>query len=187
MSVKPDHWIRHMATKEGMIEPFESNAISKRVISYGVSAYGYDMRLADEFHFPIATSDQVIDPKKKSSLKYEIVHADSVVIPAGGSVLGCSVEYFRIPRDVLAICFGKSTYARCGILPHITPLEPEWEGLVTMKIFNVSPQPVRIHAKEGIAQVVFIGADEICETSYKDKGGKYQGQAQVTGAKIASK
>ncbi len=173
-----------MAEEHKMIEPFEPNAVGKGVVSYGVSAYGYDMRLADEFQFPTASPDEVVDPKKRSSLQYENVRADTVVIPAGGSVLGRSLEYFRIPRDVLVFCFGKSTYARCGVLPHITPLEPEWEGVVTMKIFNVSPQPVRIHAREGIAQIVFVGADEICETSYKDKGGKYQGQKSITAAKV---
>ncbi len=173
-----------MATEHGMIEPFEPNAVGKGVISYGVSAYGYDMRLADEFQFPQLDEGQVLDPKKKSSLKYESARADSVVIPAGGSVLGRSLEYFRIPRDVLVLCFGKSTYARCGVLPHITPLEPEWEGVVTMKIFNVSSQPVRLYAHEGIAQIVFVSADEVCETSYKDKGGKYQGQKTITTAKV---
>jgi len=185
MGVKPDHWIRKMATEQAMIEPFESEGISQGVVSYGVSAYGYDMRLADEFQFPLAPETQVIDPKDKASLKYEASQADSVVIPAGGSVLARSLEYFRIPRDVLALCFGKSTYARCGVFPHVTPLEPEWEGLVTMKIFNVSPHPVRLHAHEGIVQVVFVGADDVCETSYKDKGGKYQGQKGITTAKIS--
>jgi len=173
-----------MALKHRMIEPFAPDGVQKDVISFGVSAYGYDMRLADEFQFPLASKDQILDPKDKASLRYEAVQAESVVIPAGGSVLGRSLEYFRIPRDVLVFCFGKSTYARCGVLPHITPLEPEWEGVVTMKIFNVSPQPVRIYANEGIAQIVFVGADEICETSYKDKGGKYQGQTTITAAKI---
>lgn len=184
MGVKPDHWIRKMATEARMIEPFEPQQVSEGVVSYGVSAYGYDMRLANEFQFPLEPDEQVIDPKNKQSLKYEPTQADSVVIPAGGSVLGRSLEYFRIPRDVLVFCFGKSTYARCGVLPHVTPLEPEWEGVVTMKIFNVSPHPVRIHANEGIAQIVFVGADGICETSYKDKGGKYQGQKTITQAKI---
>lgn len=184
MSVKPDHWIREQAQENGMIEPFEPGQVRDGVISYGISAYGYDMRLGRDFQFPQLGPDQVLDPKEAKSLQYEEVEADSVVIPAGGSVLGRSLEYFRIPRDVLAICFGKSTYARVGVLPHITPLEPEWEGIVTMKIFNVSGQPVRLHAEEGIAQVVFIGADGICETSYADKGGKYQGQRTITKARI---
>jgi len=168
-----------------MITPFAAEAVSQGVVSYGVSAYGYDMRLADEFQFPLEPSSQVIDPKDKTSLRYEPVQAESIVIPANGSVLARSLETFRIPRDVLALCFGKSTYARCGVFPHVTPLEPEWEGVVTMKIFNVSPHPVRLHAFEGIVQVVFVGADEVCETSYKDKGGKYQGQTGITAAKIS--
>lgn len=184
MGVKPDYWIRKQAEEHGMIEPFELGQVRAGVISYGVSAYGYDMRLGREFHFPKLGPDQVLDPKTVQSLQYEAVCADSVVIPPNSSVLGCSLEYFRIPRDVLAICFGKSTYARVGILPHITPLEPEWEGIVTMKIFNMSAQAVRIYAAEGIAQVVFIGADGLCETSYADKGGKYQGQQSITTAKL---
>ena len=185
MGVKPDHWIRKMATEAGMIEPFAAEGVNRGVVSYGVSAYGYDMRLADEFHFPLEPEGQIIDPKDKASLRYEASRAESIVLPAGGSLLARSLEYFRIPRDVLALCFGKSTYARCGVFPHVTPLEPEWEGVVTMKIFNVSSHPVRIYAHEGIVQVVFVGADEICETSYKDKGGKYQGQKTITAAKIA--
>lgn len=184
MGVKPDHWIRKMVSEERMIEPFEAGQVREGVISYGVSAYGYDMRLGSEFHFPKETAEEIIDPKQCDSLQYEIVHADSVVIPANSSVLARSLEFFRIPRDVLALCFGKSTYARCGILPHITPLEPEWEGIVTMKIFNVSSHPVRIHAAEGISQVVFVSADSICETSYRDKKGKYQGQQEITKARV---
>ncbi len=174
-----------MAETADMITPFAPEGVNEGVISYGVSAYGYDMRLADEFLIPQVASNAIIDPKNKQSFQYEELKADSVVIPAGGSILGRTVEYFKIPRDVLVFCFGKSTYARCGVLTHITPLEPEWEGVVTMKIFNVSPQPVKVYANEGIAQIVFVGADEICETSYKDKGGKYQGQKGVTAAKIA--
>jgi dCTP deaminase len=186
MGVKPDRWIRKMALEKGMIEPFESNQVSKGVVSFGTSAYGYDMRLGTEFHLPELNGQKIIDPKNKDSLHYNVIEAEEVVVPAHGSVLARSLEYFRIPRDVLVFCFGKSTYARCGIMPHITPLEPEWEGVVTIKIFNVSPFPVRLHAREGIAQVVFVGADEICQTSYKDKGGKYQDQTKVTHAKIAS-
>jgi dCTP deaminase len=185
MGVKPDHWIRKMADEARMIEPFEPTAVSQGVISYGVSAYGYDMRLANEFHFPLAPSSEVVDPKDKRSLQYEVAHADSAVIPGNGSVLARSLEYFRIPRDVLALCFGKSTYARCGVFPHVTPLEPEWEGTVTMKIFNVSAHPVRLHAGEGIVQVVFVSADSVCETSYRNKAGKYQGQQSITHAKIS--
>lgn len=184
MSVKPDHWIREQAEKNKMIEPFEPQGISQGVVSYGVSAYGYDMRLADEFFFPKEPDEKIIDPKNEESFKYEVARADSVIIPANSSILARSLEYFRIPRDVLALCFGKSTYARCGVFPHVTPLEPEWEGVVTMKIFNVSPYPVRLYAQEGIVQVVFVGADALCETSYKDKGGKYQGQTGITAAKI---
>ncbi len=184
MGVKPDHWIRKMAKEAGLIEPFAPEQVGQGVISYGVSAYGYDMRLGDEFHFPIKPETEVIDPKQSKSLQYEVVTAESVVVPPHGSVLARSLEYFRIPRDILALSFGKSTYARCGVLPNITPLEPEWEGIVTMKIFNVSDHPVRLYANEGIAQVLFIAADEICTTSYRDKKGKYQGQTTITKAKV---
>jgi dCTP deaminase len=176
---KNDSWIREMAAK-GMIEPFQESFKRKGVISSGVSSYGYDMRVAHEFKIFKAPSGGIVDPKVGSSDFFEDFRGDICVIPAGAYALGRSVEYFRIPRDVLAICFGKSTYARCGIVVNVTPLEPEWEGHVTISISNTSSLPVKIYANEGIAQVLFLSADQACEISYADRAGKYQAQQGIT-------
>jgi dCTP deaminase len=182
--VKPDSWIIKMSQEKGMIEPFEASQVRDGKISFGVSCYGYDMRVADEFKMPVATT--VTDPKNHASADFREVKADSgyIDIPAHSYVLGRSVEYFRIPRDILTICFGKSTYARCGVIVNVTPFEPEWEGYVTMSISNTSPVPVRVYANEGIAQVLFLEASEVCTVSYADKKGKYQAQKTITHAKI---
>lgn len=184
MGLKPDHWIRKMAAEKGMIEPFADNQVRQGVISYGVSSYGYDMRVADEFKIYNNHSSAVMDPKHinpESMLDYT---GDICVIPPNSFALGRSVEYFRIPRQVLTICLGKSTYARCGIIVNVTPFEPEWEGYVTLEISNTGPSPARIYANEGIAQVLFFVADEACDTSYADKKGKYQSQKTIVLPKL---
>ena len=180
--VKPDTWIRKMALEHGMIEPFAESISGNGVISYGLSAYGYDMRISNEFK--IFSGNGPIDPKNQSSDMYEDITADVLELPAHSSALGRSVEYFRIPRDVITITFGKSTYARCGVLLNVTPFEPEWEGYVTISILNASDYPVKLYGGEGIAQVLFLGGDGICETSYADKKGKYQAQKDITISKI---
>jgi len=180
MSIKSDRWIREMATSQGMIEPFEEKQVRTDVISYGLSSYGYDMRVADEFRIFHNALSPVVDPKafdERSFVEYE---GDVCLIPPNSFVLARSVEYFRIPRDVLTLCVGKSTYARCGIITNVTPFEPEWEGFVTLEISNTTPLPARIYANEGIAQVLFFESDEPCEVSYSDKKGKYQAQRGVT-------
>lgn len=180
MSIKSDRWIREMATSTGMIEPFEEKQIRTDVISYGLSSYGYDMRVADEFRIFHNALSPVVDPKafdERSFVEYE---GDVCLIPPNSFALARSVEYFRIPRDVLTLCVGKSTYARCGIITNVTPFEPEWEGFVTLEISNTTPLPARIYANEGIAQVLFFESDESCEVSYRDKKGKYQAQRGVT-------
>ncbi len=180
MSIKSDRWIREMATSQGMIEPFVEKQIRTDVISYGLSSYGYDMRVADEFRIFHNALSPVVDPKafdERSFVEYE---GDVCLIPPNSFALGRSVEYFRIPRDVLTLCVGKSTYARCGIITNVTPFEPEWEGFVTLEISNTTPLPARIYANEGIAQVLFFESDEPCEVSYNDKKGKYQAQRGVT-------
>ena len=180
MSIKSDRWIRQMATSQGMIEPFEEKQVRTDVISYGLSSYGYDMRVADEFRIFHNALSPVVDPKafdERSFVEYE---GDVCLIPPNSFVLARSVEYFRIPRDVLTLCVGKSTYARCGIITNVTPFEPEWEGFVTLEISNTTPLPARIYANEGIAQVLFFESDEPCEVSYSDKKGKYQAQRGVT-------
>ena len=184
MGLKSDHWIRKMAAEKGMIEPFADNQVRQGVISYGVSSYGYDMRVADEFKIYNSHNSTVMDPKHidpKSMLDYK---GDICVIPPNSFALGRSVEYFRIPRQVLTICLGKSTYARCGIIVNVTPFEPEWEGYVTLEISNTGPSPARIYANEGIAQVLFFVADEACDTSYADKKGKYQSQKTIVLPKL---
>ncbi|MEE9578577.1 MAG: dCTP deaminase [Gemmatimonadota bacterium] len=180
MSIKSDRWIREMATSQGMIEPFVEKQIRTDVISYGLSSYGYDMRVADEFRIFHNALSPVVDPKafdERSFVEYE---GDVCLIPPNSFALARSVEYFRIPRDVLTLCVGKSTYARCGIITNVTPFEPEWEGFVTLEISNTTPLPARIYANEGIAQVLFFESDEPCEVSYNDKKGKYQAQRGVT-------
>ena len=180
MSIKSDRWIREMATSTGMIEPFEEKQVRTDVISFGLSSYGYDMRVADEFRIFHNALSPVVDPKafdERSFVEYE---GDVCLIPPNSFALARSVEYFRIPRDVLTLCVGKSTYARCGIITNVTPFEPEWEGFVTLEISNTTPLPARIYANEGIAQVLFFESDEPCEVSYSDKKGKYQAQRGVT-------
>jgi dCTP deaminase len=181
--VKNDRWIREMAQK-GMIRPFNSRGIKRGAISSGISSYGYDMRIADEFKIFIPVGQPVVDPKNFDAGSLADFRGDVCIVPPHSFVLGKSLEYFTIPRDVLVICLGKSTYARCGIIVNVTPLEPEWEGYVTIEISNTGPLPVRLYAHEGIAQLIFIQASEICEKSYADKKGKYQAQKKITLAKV---
>ena len=184
MSIKSDKWIRHMAAEKGLIEPFQSNQIrevkGERVISYGTSSYGYDIRCADEFKIFTNINSAVVDPKNFDSNSFVDLKADVCIIPPNSFALARTVEYFRIPRDILTICLGKSTYARCGIIVNVTPLEPEWEGHVTLEFSNTTPLPAKIYANEGVAQVLFLQSDEVCETSYADRGGKYMRQTGVT-------
>ena len=184
MGLKPDHWIRKMALEQGMIEPYADNQVRDGVISYGVSSYGYDIRVADEFKIFTNVYSAVVDPKHfdtKSMVDYK---GEICVIPPNSFALARTIEYFRIPRDVLTVCLGKSTYARCGIIVNVTPFEPEWEGYVTLEISNTTPLPARIYAREGIAQVLFFQADEVCEVSYADKKGKYQKQEAIVLPKL---
>ena len=186
MSIKSDKWIRRMALEHGMIEPFVERQIrgegDDRVISYGVSSYGYDVRCADEFKVFTNINSATVDPKNFDEKSFVDVKSDVCIIPPNSFALARTVEFFRIPRDVLTICLGKSTYARCGIIVNVTPLEPEWEGHVTLEFSNTTTLPAKIYANEGVAQMLFFqaDADDICETSYKDRGGKYQGQTGVT-------
>ncbi len=179
MGLKPDHWIRKMAQEQGMIEPYVDKQVRTGVISYGVSSYGYDVRVANEFKIFTNVYSATVDPKNfdpKSMVDFE---GDICTIPPNSFALARTVEYFKIPRKVLTICLGKSTYARCGIIVNVTPFEPEWEGFVTLEISNTTPLPARIYANEGIAQVLFFEADDVCETSYADKKGKYQNQQTI--------
>jgi len=182
MSIKSDRWIRRMARNHQMIEPFVDGQVRAGAISYGVSSYGYDMRVADEFRIFTNVLSAVVDPKHFDEKSFVEWKGDICVVPPNSFALARSVEYFRIPRNVLTICVGKSTYARCGIITNVTPFEPEWEGHVTLEISNTTPLPARIYANEGICQVLFFEADDddICETSYADKKGKYQAQRGVT-------
>ncbi|MCK4657729.1 MAG: dCTP deaminase [candidate division Zixibacteria bacterium] len=184
MSVKPDRWIKEMAEKHRMIEPFSDTQVRENVISYGVSSYGYDVRVADEFKVFTNINSDIVDPKNFSATSFVDIKADSVLIPPNSFVLARTVEYFRIPRNILTICLGKSTYARCGIIVNVTPFEPEWEGYATLEVSNTTPLPAKIYANEGIAQIVFFEASEICKVSYKDKKGKYQAQSDITLPKI---
>ncbi len=183
MTVKSDRWIRRMALEHRMIEPFVERQV-RTGISYGLSSYGYDIRVADEFKVFTGGDGTLVDPKRFDPGSFTDVKADTCVIPPNSFVLARTVEYFRIPRDVLTLCLGKSTYARCGVIVNVTPFEPEWEGTATMEISNTTPRPARIYANEGIAQVIFFQSDEPCETSYADKRGKYQAQVAVTPPKI---
>ena len=179
MGLKPDHWIIRMAREQRMIEPFQEGQVRDGVISYGVSSYGYDIRVADEFKIFTNVYSAVVDPKHFDSASMIDFHGQVCVIPPNSFALARTVEYFRIPRSVLTICVGKSTYARCGIIVNVTPFEPEWEGFVTLEISNTTPLPARIYANEGIAQVLFFEADEGCTVSYADKKGKYQKQQTI--------
>ncbi|HXF58860.1 MAG TPA: dCTP deaminase [Candidatus Saccharimonadales bacterium] len=184
MSIRCDNWIRRMAAEHKMIEPFERDQVrevgGQRVISYGTSSYGYDVRCADEFKIFTNINSTIVDPKKFDEKSFVDIRADVCIIPPNSFALARTVEYFRIPRNVLTICVGKSTFARCGIIVNVTPLEPEWEGHVTLEFSNTTTLPAKIYANEGIAQMLFFEADEVCSTSYKDRGGKYQGQKGVT-------
>lgn len=184
MGLKPDHWIRKMAREYNMIEPFADSQIRNGVISYGVSSYGYDIRVADEFKIFTNVYSAVVDPKNFDPQSMVDYKGDVCVIPPNSFALARTIEYMRIPRGVLTICLGKSTYARCGIIVNVTPFEPEWEGYVTLEISNTTPLPARIYANEGIAQVLFFEADEQCETSYADKKGKYQKQQTIVLPKL---
>jgi dCTP deaminase len=184
MSIKPDSWIRRMARDHKMIEPFIDTQVRGSAISYGVSSYGYDIRVADEFKIFTNINNTVIDPKNFDPRSFVDVKTDVCIVPPNSFALARTIEYFRIPRDVLTICLGKSTYARCGIIVNVTPFEPEWEGTVTLEISNTTPLPAKIYANEGIAQVLFFQSDEPCEMSYADKKGKYQAQQGVTLPKI---
>ncbi|MGO1394758.1 MAG: dCTP deaminase [Halomonas sp.] len=184
MSIKSDNWIRRMAKSDAMIEPFEAEQVryvnDQRVISYGTSSYGYDVRCADEFKVFTNIHSAIVDPKAFDANSFVDIKGDVCIIPPNSFALARTVEYFRIPRNVLTICLGKSTYARCGIIVNVTPLEPEWEGHVTLEFSNTTNLPAKIYAHEGVAQMLFLESDEVCETSYKDRGGKYMGQRGVT-------
>lgn len=184
MSIKADRWIREMAEKHGMIEPFEPKQVrrhqNQKVISFGTSSYGYDVRCATEFKIFTNIHSATVDPKNFDEQSFVDRTGDTCVIPPNSFALASTIEYFRIPSDVLTICVGKSTYARCGIIVNVTPLEPEWEGHVTLEFSNTTNLPAIIYANEGVAQMLFFQSDEYCETTYKDRGGKYQGQTGVT-------
>lgn len=179
MAIKSDSWIRRMALEHRMIEPFVDGQIREDVISYGLSSYGYDIRVSNEFKIFTNVHSAVVDPKNFNPKSFVDFTGDVCVIPPNSFVLAQTVEYFRIPRDVLTVCVGKSTYARCGLIVNVTPFEPEWEGYVTLEISNTTPLPARIYANEGISQVLFFQSDEICETSYADRKGKYQNQQSI--------
>ena len=177
--IKSDRWIRRQALERGMIKPFEDRQVRKGAISFGLSSYGYDIRIADEFKIFTNINNSIVDPKSFDPRSFVDYQGEVALIPPNSFALGRSVEYFKIPRNVLTICVGKSTYARCGIITNVTPFEPEWEGYVTLEISNTTPLPAKIYANEGIAQVLFFESDEACETSYADRQGKYQGQQGI--------
>ena len=179
-SIKADRWIKQMALEHKMIEPFEDRQVRAGVISYGLSSYGYDIRVADEFKIFTNINSTVVDPKSFDARNFVDLNADVCIIPPNSFALAKTVEYFRIPRDVLTVCVGKSTYARCGLIVNVTPFEPEWEGYVTLEISNTTPLPAKVYANEGIAQVLFFQSDEPCDVSYADKKGKYQKQQGLT-------
>lgn len=184
MSPQPDRWIHQMAQEHGMIEPFVDHLVrqsgGKKIISYGLSSYGYDLRVSNEFKVFTNINNSIVDPKNFSPNAFVDVIAEECIIPPNSFALAKSVEYFRIPRDVITLCIGKSTYARCGIIVNVTPFEPEWEGFVTLEISNTTPLPAKIYAHEGLAQVIFYKASEVCDVSYADRGGKYMGQIEIT-------
>ena len=184
MAIKSDRWIRKMALEHDMINPFSEKQVREGVISYGVSSYGYDLRVGDEFKIFTNVNSAMIDPKKFDEKSFVSVSAECCIIPPNSFALARSVEYFKIPRDVLTICVGKSTYARCGVIVNVTPFEPEWEGFVTLEISNTTPLPAKVYANEGLCQILFFQSDEICETSYADRKGKYQGQKGIVLPKL---
>jgi len=179
MSIQNDRWIREQALQHGMIEPFSEKQVREGVISYGLSSYGYDLRVSDEFKIFTNVNSAIIDPKAFDERSFVSVQAESVIVPPNSFALARSVEYFRIPRDVISICVGKSTYARCGIIVNVTPFEPEWEGYVTLEISNTTPLPARVYANEGLCQILFFRGEEPCEVSYADRKGKYQKQQGI--------
>ena len=180
MAVKSDKWIRQMAREHGMIEPFSETQVRDGVISYGLSSYGYDVRIANEFKIFTNINHMVVDPKDFDPRSFVDFEGEQCIIPPNSFALARTVERFKVPRDVIVVTIGKSTYARCGIIVNVTPLEPEWEGIVTLEVSNTTPLPARIYAGEGIAQMLFFQSDEPCETSYADKKGKYQSQKGLT-------
>src|ERR1700716_320976 len=179
VAIKSDRWIRQQATEHEMISPFSEKQVREGVISYGLSSYGYDLRVSDEFKIFTNVNSAIIDPKNFDERSFVTVESESRIVPPNSFALARSIEYFKIPRDVLTICVGKSTYARCGIIVNVTPFEPEWEGFVTLEISNTTPLPAKIYANEGLCQVIFFESDEDCEVSYKDKKGKYQSQSGI--------
>ena len=184
MSIKSDRWIREMALKHQMISPFSEKQVRQGVISYGLSSYGYDLRVADEFKIFTNVNSTIVDPKNFDERSFVTVRSDCCIVPPNSFALARSIEFFKIPRDVLTICLGKSTYARCGIIVNVTPFEPEWEGYVTLEISNTTPLPAKIYANEGLCQIIFFQSDEPCETSYADRKGKYQGQQGIVLPKL---
>ena len=180
MPIKSDKWIRKMALSQQMIKPFAESQLSRKKISYGLSSYGYDIRVANEFKVFTNVNTTIVDPKNFDPRSLVDVKGNFCIIPPNSFALARTVEYFKIPRNILTICLGKSTYARCGIIVNVTPFEPEWEGYATLEISNTTPLPAKIYANEGIAQIIFLESDEECETSYKDKKGKYQAQKKIT-------
>jgi dCTP deaminase len=179
MAIKSDKWIRKMALEQQMITPFVDGQVREGVISYGLSSYGYDIRVSNEFKIFTNVHSAIVDPKHFNPKSFIDFEGDICVIPPNSFVLAQTVEYFRIPRNVLTVCLGKSTYARCGLIVNVTPFEPEWEGYVTLEISNTTPLPARVYANEGIAQVLFFESDEVCEISYADRKGKYQKQQSI--------
>ncbi len=177
MTIKSDRWIRRMALEHKMVEPFEDRQVRSGVVSYGLSSYGYDLRVADDYKIFTNVNSTIIDPKNFDARSFVDVKAPFCIVPPNSFALARTVEYLRIPRNVLTICLGKSTYARCGIIVNVTPFEPEWEGHATLEISNTTPLPAKIYSNEGICQVLFFESDEMCEVSYADKKGKYQKQA----------
>jgi dCTP deaminase len=184
MPIKSDKWIKRMAKDHQMIVPFSERQIKKGIVSYGLSSYGYDIRVADEFKVFTNVNTTIVDPKKFDPRSLVDVKGNFCLIPPNSFILARTVEYFKIPRNILTICLGKSTYARCGIIVNVTPFEPEWEGYATLEISNTTPLPAKIYANEGIAQIIFLETDEVCEVSYKDKKGKYQAQKKITLPKL---
>jgi len=184
MAIKPDKWIKKMALEEKMIDPFVEKQVRENVISYGVSSYGYDVRIADEYKIFTNLNSTIVDPKHFDPKSFVDFKGEVCIVPPNSFALGRTIEYFRIPRKTMTICVGKSTYARCGIITNVTPLEPGWEGYITLEVSNTTPLPAKIYSGEGIAQILFFESDEECLTSYADKKGKYQGQTGVTLPKI---
>lgn len=182
--LQSDRWIREMALEHGMIEPFEDHLVrrveDKKIISYGLSSYGYDLRVSNQFKVFTNVHNSIVDPKQFADNSFVTIESDVCIVPPNSFALAVSVEYFRIPRNILTLCIGKSTYARCGIIVNVTPFEPEWEGYVTLEISNTTPLPAKIYAHEGLAQVLFLKGEEVCEVSYADRGGKYMKQIGIT-------